>query len=80
MPKANETKAFSLSEKEQQKDRELFVENLGKLLAQTREQVEGCYLDDAEFVQVCFKGVHEVRVNVMHDSYLGILKDVIPRI
>lgn len=80
MPKANETLAFSKSEKDQQKDRELFVENLGKLLAQTREQVEHCYLDDAEFVHVCFKGGHEVRVNVMHDSYLGILKDVIQKI
>lgn len=73
---ANETKMMFANEEENQHDREIFVRNLGWLLSQTREQVERCYLDEEEQVHVVFRGGSERKVNVKHDSYAAIIRDV----
>jgi hypothetical protein len=57
-------------------DRKQFVENLGWLLAQTREGVEKAYLDDKDTVHVVFCKGGELRVNVQWDSYMAIIRDV----
>lgn len=57
-------------------DRKLFVKNLGWLLAQTREQVVGCELDDNEIVTITFIGGGTRKVNVNLDSYTAIVRDV----
>ena len=73
---ANETKMMFATEEENQHDKEIFVRNLGWLLSQTREQVERCYLDEEEQVHVVFRGGSERTVNVKHDSYAAIIRDV----
>ena len=57
-------------------DRKLFVRNLGALLAQTREGIVGAELDDHELVTVKYNGGYEAIINVNHDSYLAIIRDV----
>lgn len=57
-------------------DRKQFVVNLGVLMAQTREGITGCYLDDQELVHVKFVGGYEELVNVRLDSYMAIIRDV----
>lgn len=67
-----------LEKEEYIKDREQFVHNLGVLLSQTREGVESCTLDSQEQVHVKFRrSDYEVIVNVRHDSYLALARDVI---
>lgn len=73
---ANETKMMFANEEANQHDKEIFVRNLGWLLSQTREQVERCYLDEDEQVHVVFRGGSERKVNVKHDSYAAIIRDV----
>lgn len=74
--KANETLAMYLDEKSAFEDRKLFVRNLGKLLSQTRNDVESCELDDNEIVTIHFKGGYTKKVNVNMDSYSAIVRDV----
>lgn len=76
METANETKMMFATEEENHHDKETFVRNLGWLLSQTREQVERCYLDEEEQVHVVFRGGSERTVNVKHDSYTAIIRDV----
>ena len=57
-------------------DRKLFVRNLGKLLSQTREDVESCELGEDEIVTVYFLGGGKKKINVNMDSYSAIIKDV----
>ena len=77
---ANETKAAHMSAREAIRDRELFVENLGILLSQTREKVYSCELIDAEkpteHVNVIFKGGVTRRIRTYMDSYAAIVRDV----
>lgn len=73
---ANETAMMFASEGANHYDKEIFVRNLGWLLGQTREQVERCYLDEEEQVHVVFRGGSERTVNVKHDSYAAIIRDV----
>lgn len=73
---ANEARAAHYTRFEAQKDREQFVINLGVLLSQTREGIQGAYLDDQEMVHVVYKGGHEELINVNMDSYLAIIRDV----
>lgn len=77
---ANETMARFMEPTDKWSDRCLFVENLGKLLAQTRELVEGCRLLEGEIVLVTFKGGYTIRVNVDCDSYMAIIRDVTRRL
>lgn len=74
--KANETMAMFMNRKEALNDRKLFVHNLGELLAQTREQVISCELDDHEIVTITYKGGGTHKVNVNMDSYTAIIIDV----
>ena len=77
---ANETMAEFMEESDAWADRCLFVENLGKLLAQTREQVEGCTLLEGETVVITFKGGYTKQINVDCDSYAAIIRDVTRRL
>lgn len=77
---ANETLAMFMEPADQWSDRCLFVENLGKLLAQTRENVKGCRLLEGEIVVVTFKNGYTRQVNVNCDSYAAIIKDVTRRL
>ena len=76
MNRANETKAMFMSEEGAKLDRRIFVNNLGVLLSQTREQVVSAELDDNEIVTITFKGGATKKVNVHMDSYAAIIKDV----
>ena len=73
---ANEVKAMFMNDEDALNDRKLFVHNLGALLAQTREDIVGAELDDHELVTVKYNCGHEVIINVNHDSYLAIIRDV----
>lgn len=77
---ANETMAMFMEKTDAWADRCLFVENLGKLLAQTREDVTGCKLLEGETVVVTFKSGYTKQVNVDCDSYTAIIKDVTRRL
>lgn len=73
---ANETAMMYADKEANHQDKETFVRNLGWLLSQTREQVERCYLDEEEQVHIVFRGGSERKVNVKHDSYAAIIRDV----
>ena len=73
---ANEVRAMYMNDEDALNDRKLFVHNLGMLLAQTREDIVGAELGDHELVTVKYNCGHEVIVNVNHDSYLAIIRDV----
>lgn len=73
---ANETAAFGMSDDAQFADRANFVRNLGFLLAQTRDGIDGCELDERDIVTIHFKHGETIRVNVECDSYIAIIRDV----
>lgn len=73
---ANETEMMFADKEANHQDKETFVRNLGWLLGQTREQVERCYLDEEDQVHIVFRGGSERKVNVKHDSYAAIIRDV----
>lgn len=73
---ANETAMMYADKEANHQDKETFVRNLGWLLSQTREQVDRCYLDEEEHVHIVFRGGSERKVNVKHDSYAAIIRDV----
>lgn len=54
-----------------------FVQNLGCLLAQTREQIISADLDESDVVTITYSSGHTRRINVAMDSYLAIIKDVV---
>ena len=74
--RASETAAMFMTDEEALEDRKLFVHNLGELLAQTREGVISCELDDNEIVTIAYKGGGTRMVNVNMDSYTAIIRDV----
>lgn len=80
MERANETMAGFMNEKDAIRDRELFVDNLGWLLSQTRDGVIGCELIDAEkpteHVLITYRGGGTRRICVHMDSYAAIIRDV----
>lgn len=84
MKVANETMAFYMSDTEAIKDRELFVQNLGWLLSQTREDVLSCELINAEqegeHVLITYRGGYKKSINTHMDSYAAIVRDVAKRI
>lgn len=73
---ADETSAMFVVDETAIADRKLFVKNLGLLLSQTREGIKGAYLDEREMVHVVRKDGYESCVNVAHDSYTAIIRDV----
>ena len=80
MERANETMAGFMNEKDAIRDRELFVDNLGWLLSQTRDGVIGCELidaeEDTEHVLITYRGGGTRRICVHMDSYAAIIRDV----
>lgn len=77
---ASETKMMFASEEENREDRKLFVENLGKFATQCRNSVVSMNLDDDDVVHIVFRGGAERCVNVRHDSYAAIVRDVFERV
>lgn len=74
--KACETVAMNMNKKQAWQDRCLFVHNLGELLAQTREEIKGAYLDEYECVVVEYINGFTRSINVEMDSYMAIIRDV----
>jgi len=75
MKMANESKSAYAPEKLQDKDRKLFVENLGRLLRQTRQNIESAELID-DVVKLKYKGGAEKEINVACCSYNAIIYEV----
>lgn len=73
---ANEAAMMFSSDEANHHDKAVFVQNLGWLLRQTREQVEHCFLDEQEVVHILFRGGHEKRVNVRGNSYAAVIREV----
>lgn len=73
---ASDNGAMFAAPKESMDDRKQFVENLGWLMAQTREGITGAYLDDKEIVHVVQRRGREILVNVEANSYMAIIRDV----
>ena len=73
---ANERLLIFASDEANRSDKAVFVQNLGWLLRQTREQVEHCVLDEQEVVHILFRGGHEKRVNVRGNSYAAVIREV----
>ena len=73
---ANERLLIFASDEANRSDKAVFVQNLGWLLRQTREQVEHCFLDEQEVVHILFRGGHEKRVNVRGNSYAAVIREV----
>lgn len=76
MWEADET-SMNLNDVEAFAERELFVENLGWLLRQTREGIVSCILDSDNLVHVRYKHGPEKLINVEHDSFKAIVYDVL---
>ena len=65
------------------RDRAQFVNNVGVLAAQTREGVDHIeYIadDDCELAKIVFKKGHEKYVNINHDSFSAIARDIFKHI
>lgn len=78
--RANETAAMFMPKDIAFQDRRQFVQNLGWLLAQTRDEVLGCDLEapseGVEYVIVTYKGGTTKKIDVVMDSYGAIVRDV----
>lgn len=60
-------------------DRCDFVHNVGVLASQTREgvdHIEYYKCDDIEYAVIVFKCGHQIKVNIRHDSYTAIVRDI----
>lgn len=79
-PAASESLAMFADKKKMRADRELFVENLGWLLSQTREGIAQRWLDEDDCVHVRFAFGGVQTINVKHDSYMAIIRDVSGRL
>lgn len=80
MEMANETLTmFASTEAELLADKTLFVNNLGWLLAQTRNGVAACKLIDNDTVKIIFSHGERL-VNIACDSYAAIARDVLKNI
>lgn len=79
LPMANETATMFASEADMLSDRKQFVRNLGWLLTQTRDGVDYCELSDDDIVTVYYLDGGKREINVAHDSYAAIVRDVARR-
>lgn len=74
--RANERLAYEAGYTKE--DKALFIDNLGWLLSQTRENIVYClYVPEREIVKVVYDNGYEKEININMDSYLAIIKDVI---
>lgn len=80
----SETKSLFLEDAAVEvEDRCDFVHNAGVLASQTREgvdHIEYYKCDDIEFAEIVFKCGHRVNVNIRHDSYSAIVRDIFKNI
>lgn len=74
--RADEGATMFASDENMLEDRKVFVRNLGWLLSQTRDGVTGCELNDNDTVTIFYRGGGTHSVNVAHDSYGAIIRDV----
>lgn len=81
---ANESAMMYAGPLERLMDKTLFVENLGILLSQTRENVAGCTLLNNETLEITFqypdRSIYREKVNIACDSYAAIIKDTMKHI
>ena len=80
LTRACENAAMFMPDDLAKSDRKRFVVNLGWLLAQTREDVIRCELDDQDIVTITYYGGYTRKVNVALDSYAAIVRDVSKRL
>lgn len=85
MVKANETAMMFADHDTAMVDRALLCKNLGWLLSQTRGGVIGCHYEyenqsGQEWCVIEYKHSDPERVNINHDSYMAIIRDVSKRI
>lgn len=76
---ANETLAMFADEEQAQRDRDLFVQNVGILAAQTRvgvEKIERIRRGNEELAAITYKGGAVRYINIHADSYTAIVRDV----
>lgn len=74
---ASETAMMFADEAHQLEDQELFIKNLGWLLSQTREGVHKCEMSkDGNTVTIIYNSGATKEVNIRHDSYMAIIRDV----
>ena len=60
-----------------------FVHNVGVLASQTREgvdRIEYVRDNDVELAKIVYKKGHEVYVNINHDSFCAIVRDIFKNI
>lgn len=73
---ANEKMAGKDTNFDEQRERKLFVCNIGQLLKQTNAGIIGCELTDDGIVFVFFHDKHTQKINVTGDSYGTIARDI----
>ncbi|MBP5379233.1 MAG: hypothetical protein J6Y64_06805 [Ruminococcus sp.] len=77
----NETKAMLLDDEGAMLDRADFVRNVGALASQTREGVISIEyapetVNETEFAVIHYKGGATKLVNIRHNSYAAIVRDI----
>ena len=81
--RANESAAMFYGPDSAAADRSLFVENVGRLAAQTRagvEKIERITDDEQEFAKITYRGGGERWINIHADSYTAIVRDIFKQI
>ena len=78
LEKANEAAMMFADDADAIEDRGRFVRNVGRLAAQTREGVKRIdYLGgEPELVRIVYKDGHRQEINISHDSYAAITRDI----
>lgn len=67
---------LEVTENGSREERKKFVHNLGKLLAQTRENIVCAELDDNDVVTLTYENGFTRQICVEMDSYIAIIRDV----
>lgn len=80
MLKADESRMMFETKELQKKDKEIFVENVGWLLSQTREGIRYIKYEESngeEFAVIVYEGGSSSKINITCDSYTAIVNDII---
>ena len=75
----DENKAMFAGDQASQIDRRHFVDNVGRLAAQTRagvKKIEYIKNDDEELAKIVYDGGGERFINIHADSYTAIVRDI----
>ena len=79
----DETKAMFAEESVAAADRRHFIDNVGRLAAQTRAgvvKIEHIVNEDEELAKIVYKGGATRYVNINADSYTAIVRDIFKHI